>query len=205
MILFILKWLLYAGLAVFGVLMVLGVYYYVAMGIAAVYFFFFVIIASFLVVTTWPITLLFRCFGIKMPYAYRLFVWQFAGYQRRYRERYPDVLPDGRYSWESHEEFSQRVYNEWLQQKQESDTASNSSSGNSNGQGASPPVEESFDPWKVLEIPPGTPKAVITRVYRQKMMKTHPDKVATLDSALQEFATERAKLLQKAYSAAMSR
>lgn len=57
----------------------------------------------------------------------------------------------------------------------------------------------SFDPWIILDIPRDASQQDIKTAYKKKMALNHPDKVASLDPALQTFATQRTLLLQKAY------
>ena len=55
------------------------------------------------------------------------------------------------------------------------------------------------DPYRILGVPRDVSQEALTQAYRQKMQMNHPDKVATLDPALQAFATERAQLITRAY------
>ncbi len=61
--------------------------------------------------------------------------------------------------------------------------------------------EKAFDPYEILGIKPGAGSIEISGAYKQLMQKNHPDKVASMDPELQRFATERTKLIQKAYDA----
>ncbi len=60
-------------------------------------------------------------------------------------------------------------------------------------------AEPPFDPWAILEVPRNASKQEIKTAYKNKLVLNHPDKVASLDPALQTFATQRTVLLQKAY------
>lgn len=57
------------------------------------------------------------------------------------------------------------------------------------------------DPYTLLGVTKASSKEEVTKAYRLKMAQNHPDKVASLDPALQNFATERAKIISEAYSA----
>lgn len=59
--------------------------------------------------------------------------------------------------------------------------------------------ESPFDPWVILEVPRNASRQEIRAAYKSKIVLNHPDKVASLDPALQTFATQRTVLLQKAY------
>ena len=91
------------------------------------------------------------------------------------------------------------------QERKESSQSSQSSNGsNRQKQGSSAeqtegPSAKQPDAWSVLGIKPGASKAEITKAYREKMLKNHPDKVAMLDPALQEFANKRTLKIQAAY------
>ena len=61
------------------------------------------------------------------------------------------------------------------------------------------PKEPVFDPWEILEVPRNASKQEIKTAYRNKIVLNHPDKVASLDPELQNFATKRTVLLRKAY------
>lgn len=62
-----------------------------------------------------------------------------------------------------------------------------------------PKLKNTFDPWDILGVERGTSAEALTAAYRQKMSTNHPDKVASLDPALQRFANERTVLIKKAY------
>ena len=53
---------------------------------------------------------------------------------------------------------------------------------------------------KLLDVEPGASKAEIKRAYRRQAADYHPDKVANLPSGFQEFATERMRQLNEAYT-----
>lgn len=65
------------------------------------------------------------------------------------------------------------------------------------------PEKTSFDPWKVLGVQRGISKDAVTAAYRIKMMTNHPDKVASLDPELQNYATNRTVLIKQAYEQIM--
>ncbi len=66
------------------------------------------------------------------------------------------------------------------------------------------PKASGFDPWEILDIPRNASKQEIAAAYKKKMTLNHPDKVATLDPALQSFATQRTILLRRAYEQLVS-
>ena len=55
------------------------------------------------------------------------------------------------------------------------------------------------DPWKVLEITPGSSADVIKDAYYKQLSLYHPDKVAHLGPELQILASEKAKAINQAY------
>lgn len=67
------------------------------------------------------------------------------------------------------------------------------------------PKSEESDPYEILGVPKNANKEEVTRAYRAKMAQNHPDKVATLDPALQKFATRRAQIISEAYSAILEK
>ncbi len=59
--------------------------------------------------------------------------------------------------------------------------------------------EDSFDPYKVLGIPPSATREAIRAAYKARMQEYHPDKVDHLGEELQELAHRKALEIQKAY------
>ncbi len=59
------------------------------------------------------------------------------------------------------------------------------------------------DWWVVLGVSPKAERAEIVRVYRQKMLQYHPDRVSGLGPEFLELAEKHTKALNEAYSQAM--
>ena len=59
--------------------------------------------------------------------------------------------------------------------------------------------EGSFDPYKVLGIPPSATREAIRAAYKARMQEYHPDKVDHLGEELKELAHRKALEIQKAY------
>ena len=57
----------------------------------------------------------------------------------------------------------------------------------------------SFDPWQVLEIPPGSTQEEIRQAYRKQSQLYHPDKVSRLGKDLRDMAEEKTKDINHAY------
>ncbi len=53
---------------------------------------------------------------------------------------------------------------------------------------------------KLLNVSPDTPWSEVQRAYKEKMAKSHPDKVAHLGEELQEKASELTVEINKAYN-----
>ncbi len=64
--------------------------------------------------------------------------------------------------------------------------------------------QSSFDPYNILQVAPGANLVAIKTAYHQQMTRYHPDKVAHLGEELQALAEEKAKMIQRAYSALSS-
>ncbi len=58
-----------------------------------------------------------------------------------------------------------------------------------------------FNPYRVLQVASNASLDEIKAAYHQQMTKYHPDKVAHLGEELQVLAEEKAKTIQRAYSA----
>jgi hypothetical protein len=97
--------------------------------------------------------------------------------------------------------FSCDTYNAYKRKKERNET--NSYQNHTHQQYQEPPKPApkapKFNPWSILGVEKGASKEAINAAYRQKMMLNHPDKVATLDPALQDYATKRTVLIKQAY------
>jgi len=65
--------------------------------------------------------------------------------------------------------------------------------------GGQRPQHDAWDPHRVLGVPRGASRPEITRAYREKMKRYHPDRVADLGEDLQRLAHEKTLEIQRAY------
>ena len=55
------------------------------------------------------------------------------------------------------------------------------------------------DPYEILGVKRGTPLPEIKRLYKEKLLQYHPDRVQHMGSELQELAEQRTKEITEAY------
>lgn len=79
--------------------------------------------------------------------------------------------------------------------------ASSGKSKQEEGKRANVPKHKTFDPYFVLHVARGADRKEIKQAYYLQMSKYHPDKVSHLGEEFQALAEEKAKSIQRAYSA----